>query len=395
MMGGKILYVINGLGTGGTERSLAEMLPRFAQAGFTPIIVAFHRRKEGVEESVLGRGFDVRFVSGRQVISRVSELRRIIASERPDLVHTTIFEADIAGRLAAIRTGVPVISSLISTPYAPVRLRDPNIRRSRLRAAQLIDGWTARHFATHFHAVTNAVKTAAVATLRVPEHRVTVIERGREPERLGRAGLERRRRVRARLGFSDRDELLLNVGRQEYAKAQRDLLESMSILARRPQLNLLIAGREGNASAALARLRDDFNLSERVRFLGHRDDVPDLLAAADIFVFPSLYEGIGGAVIEAMALGLPIVATEIAALREVVEPGRNALLVEPESPRKLARAINTLLDNRSKGQSFGARSQQIFEERFTIDRSADRMIELYRKVLAPIGPRHPAGALET
>lgn len=121
---------------------------------------------------------------------------------------------------------------------------------------------------------------------------------------------------------------------------------------------------------------------DQVWFLGHREDVPDLLAAADLFVFLSLWEGLGGAVIEAMALGLPVVASDIPALREVLEVDRNATLVPPGSPRDLAGAITPLLDDQGRAKAFGARSRQIFEARFTLDRCTERMAALYERVAA-------------
>ncbi|MEZ4617183.1 MAG: glycosyltransferase [Caldilineaceae bacterium] len=96
------MYVINGLGTGGAERSLAEMLPYFREAGIVPVIACFYRRG-GVEEQVIAQGFSVRFLDQHQRFpARVRALRQLILAEQPDIVHTTIFEADLIGRLAAI-----------------------------------------------------------------------------------------------------------------------------------------------------------------------------------------------------------------------------------------------------------------------------------------------------
>ena len=107
-----------------------------------------------------------------------------------------------------------------------------------------------------------------------------------------------------------------------YAKGQRYLLEAMEILVpTRPRLVLLVAGRLGDMSRELERLRDRPGLRGQVHLLGHPDDVPEILAAADLFVFPSLYEGLPGAVIEAMALGLPVIASRIEPVREIVEEG--------------------------------------------------------------------------
>jgi glycosyltransferase involved in cell wall biosynthesis len=376
----KVLFLINGLGTGGAERSLAEMLPALVDAGIRPVVACLYRRAEGVEAEVVAAGFDVRFVEGRRLLSRIGPLRRLIREERPALVHSTIFDANVVGRLAAAGSGVPVLSSLVNVTYGPERLRDPNIRASRLAAVRLIDGWTARHLTAHFHAITHAVKRSAVAALRLDPDRISVIERGRDPARLGRPGSTRRREARRRLGLEDDHEVVLSVGRQEYQKGQRYLLEAVGRLApQRPRLVALVAGRQGQASAELDRLRDRPGLRERVRFLGHRRDVPDILAAADVFALPSLFEGLGGVLIEAMALEVPIVASDLPAVREVVE-GRAAMLASPAAPGDLASAIARLLDDRAVARDVGRAGREIFERRFTLERSAVRMIELYRRL---------------
>lgn len=379
----KVLFVHNGLGTGGAERSLAELLPGLVEAGISPTVACLYRRDEGVERAVLARGFDVRFLRQRRTLSRAFAIRNLIRRERPDVVHTTIFEANVSGRLAAAGTGTIVVSSLVNTPWGAGRTLDPNVRRPKMMAARTIDAFTARHLTHHFHAITNAVKDWAVETLGLDAERITVIERGRDPGRLGEPGPERRGRVRAELGFTEDDEVVLAVGRQEFQKGHRYLLEAMeNICARRPRAALLVAGRRGNASGELDRLLASLD-PERVRLLGHRDDVPDLLSAADVFAFPSLYEGLGGSLIEAMALGLPIVASDVPAIREVVEDGACALLVPPASPRELAGAIERLLADDRMRASFGERGRARFLERFTLARSTARMVELYRGLVDP------------
>ncbi|HEX6230669.1 MAG TPA: glycosyltransferase family 4 protein, partial [Actinomycetota bacterium] len=227
------------------------------------------------------------------------------------------------------------------------------------------------------------VKDAAVRDLRIDTDRVTVIERGRDPERLGEPSTERRARARRGLGLGPDAAVLVTVGRQEYQKGQWHLLEAMpQVLAAFPNAQLLVAGRTGNASARLGQTMRRTCPNGRVTFLGHRDDVPEILAAADLFVFPSLYEGLGGALIEAMALGLPIVASDLPAIREVVEAGRNAVLVPPGSSADLAAAIGALLADEARRTSMGPRSRWIFEERFTLERSATRMVQLFERVAA-------------
>ena len=377
-----VLFVIDGLGTGGAERSLSEMLPYLERRGIRSVVACLHSRTEGVQDQIIASGFDVRFLAAHRA-GRIKELRRLIRSLHPDLVHTAIFEANISARLAAAGSRIPVISSLVSTPYEPVRLQDPQVSAWKLRAVKALDGWTSRHLTTVFHAVSRTVKDAALRDLRIPTSRVTVVPRGRDPQRLGRPSSGRRIAARQAAELSGDAPVFATVGRQEFQKGQWHLLEAMALLrAERPDARLVLAGRRGNVSPRLEEVMRRTGLDGSVRFLGHRDDVPDVLAAADIFVCPSLSEGLPGSIIEAMALGLPIVASDLPAIREVVEVGANALLVSPGSPGRLADAMRELLDDPARMKSFGARGREIFEERFTIDRSVEQMVDLYERVVA-------------
>ncbi len=358
------------------------MLPLLRERGVVVTVVCLYPTQEGVSSHVAAAGYDVRYVTAGSAAGRVRAVRALIRSEQPDVVHTTIIEANLLGRLAAARMGVPVLTSLVNTSYAAARFADPNVTAWKLRLVQFADGWTGRHLTDHFHAITEAVKTAGVRDLGLAPERTTVIPRGRDRQRVGEPGPERRRWVRHALGVPEEAEVLINVGRQEFQKGQRYLLEAFEEVARQhPNAVLLIAGRKGYATPELERrMAYSSLLRERVRFLGHRDDVPELLAAADVFVFPSLYEGLGGAVIEAMALGLPIVTSDVPAVREVTEEGGNAVLVEPANATALADALTTLLADPERREQFGRRSREIYEEQFTLESVVDRMADLYHTV---------------
>ena len=380
----KVVFVINGLGPGGAERSLRELLMFLGRRSVTATVACLNERTEGVQASLQSAGIDVRFLArGAGSAGRARQVRALIRNVQPNLVHTTIFEADVVGRVAAVGTGVPVLTSLVNTQYIPVRGEDPSVNPWKLRAVRAVDGWTARNLTSHFHAITQTVKDAAVRDLRLDPDRITVIERGRDPERLGRPSPQRRIEARRRLGLADDTPIVVTVGRQEFQKGQWHLLEAMPrILGSHPTARLLVAGRRGNASARLEETMRRARLNGQVTFLGHRDDVPEILASADLFVFPSLYEGLGGALIEAMALGLPIVASDLPAIREVVDDGENALLVPPGSPSELALAITAALADPARRAAMGRHGRRIFEERFTLERSATRMLELFERVAA-------------
>ncbi len=379
----RLLILIDGLGAGGAERSTAEMLPALADAGITPVVVCLNHRPEGVESSVIDAGFDVRFIDSTSFFGRVRSLRRILGQVRPDVLHTVHFDSDLVGRVAAIASKTVVMSSFVNTSYDKVRLRDPRVRGWKLAIAKVIDAWSARFLSDHFHAVSGAVKNTAVDALGVSASRVTVVERGRNEERLGEPSDERRRAARLELGIAESDEVVLNVARQEFQKGQQDLLEAAAaLIGKRPNLHVLIAGRTGNATEDLQRTAERLAVGNRVRFLGHCENVPELLAAADVFVFPSLYEGLGGALLEAMAMQVPIVASDIPALREVLEDGRGGLLTPPESPDDLSKAIERLLDQPGVARDYADAAHDIFRTRFTLERSLASMVALYRKLAA-------------
>jgi len=387
----KILFVIDSLGTGGAERYLAEQLPQLGRFNVTPIVVSLRQRQEGVQADLQRHRFDVRILPASGLIGRVAALRAIIRAERPDVIQTVLFHADLAGRLAAVGFPAKVISRLVNTDYDERRFDAPNIKTVRFRLARLIDGWTARHLTHHVYANSNAVKTAAMRDLKLPSDKITVIEESRDAARLGRPGPQRRKLARSRLGLGEHREVLVNIGRQDYQKGQRYLLEAMArLVSTRPHLVLLIAGRSGDVSGQLDNLCNRLGLKEQVQFLGHREDVPDILAAADLFVFPSLYEGLPGAVIEAMALGVPVVASDIDPVRETVEVGHSAVLVTPASSDELATAIERLLEDPVTAERLGRRGREIFEARFTLEQSMARVLSFYQQAVFLNG-RMPLG----
>lgn len=378
------LFVINSFLAGGAERSLLNFLPDLERAGIEPVICALRRAEVGFEEEIRAAGYRVELLGGNNRWRQISGLRRLIREIRPALIYTALFDADLVGRLAAMGTGIPVVSSLVNTAYEPARYRDARVKPWRLAAVRLVDSITGRILTTHFHAVSHAAKASAVEYLGITADRITVVERGRDLATLGSRTEERRSRVRLQESIPMESAVFVTVGRQEFQKGQQYLISAMAAVKEEdPSALLLIAGRAGNATRELENQIGVLGLEEAVRLLGHRDDVPDLLAASDVFVFPSLFEGLGGAVIEAMAVGLPVIASDIPALREATAGDRNketALLVAPERPDLLAEAMLTLVRDPSLRSRLGANASDTYLDRFQSARAHQRLLELLDRV---------------
>jgi glycosyltransferase involved in cell wall biosynthesis len=380
----RILHVINGLGTGGAERSLAELLPYFTAAGVESSIVCLAHKPNGVHEAVVRAGYDVQVV-GTDRVQAAWRIRQIVRRRHPDIVHTAIFDADVLGRLAAMGLHTRVVSSLVNT-YGEMGVADPTVSSRKLAAVRHVDGLTARHLTDHFHAISGVVKESAVEYLGLPPQKVTVVERGRELGRLGDPSPARRIRVRRALGISEDAEVVLNLGRQEPQKDQATLIRAMIRLApNRPRLVLVQAGRPGKSTRELHRLVINSGLPLRVLFLGHRDDAGDLFAAADVFAFPSVYEGLGGSVLEAMAMRVPVVVSDVPALLDVTGHGAGGTRVPVGDDAALAVGIERLLVDPEQAHAQAERARRIFEERFTLERSVMGMLALYETVLGQRG----------
>lgn len=379
----KILLVIDSLGASGAEHSTAAMMPLLRARGHEIAAATLYDAGFGDEERIRADGFDVRPLTATGFLGRVRELRRRLRTDRPDVVHTALFTADMVGRLAAWRTGTRVVSSLVNTTYDTARTADPNLRRWKLRLVQLADAVTGRLCVDRFHAVSEGVADVNARDLRIPRARIDVVHRGRSRERLGVWSPQRRGTVRAALGVADDTPLVLAAGRQEHQKAHTDLVAATeTLLVSQPMARVFIAGREGNASTLLQAALSVSPAAAAITLLGHRLDVPDLLCAADVLAIPSLYEGTAGVALEAMALRCPVVCTDLDGVHGVLTDGDNAVLVPIGAPAAMAAALERVLSDDALAARLRERGLADFEARFTIDGAATAMEAFYADVIA-------------
>jgi glycosyltransferase involved in cell wall biosynthesis len=376
----RILYLIDSLVAGGAEQSLVTLAPEYARHDLDLDVAYLYERDNVLRPALEAADVPVHSVAGAGGrVGSVRRVRRLLRTQRPTLLHTTLFDSDVIGRCASVATGIPVVSSLVNEMYGAEQLRNPRIRRSRLRAAQFVDAATARRV-TRFHAVSEYVANVMARRLHIRRGRIDVIPRGRDPAALGRRSASRRERARAHLCARAEHELLLAVGRHEYQKGFDVLLRTFAVLHRaRPMTRLLFAGRDGNATSELHAAAIAHGVSDAVTFLGYRRDVPDLLCAADVYVAPSRWEGSPGGVIEAMALEIPIVASDIPTMREVLGPGELAQFAAPDDADGLLGAITTALDESQALRTTAARAR--FLEKYTVAAVAGQMLGFYERAL--------------
>ncbi|MBI4611288.1 MAG: glycosyltransferase family 4 protein [Candidatus Rokubacteria bacterium] len=280
----------------------------------------------------------VRHISPLKDLVALVKICRLIRRGRFDIVHTHSSKAGILGRVAARLAGVP---HLVHTPHGHVFTGYAGRMLTRLFI--LLERWAATFTDRIIGLTEQEIRDHLALKIGKPGQFVS-IPSGVDIERFGTESLRSRRSgIRASLGVPDDAFLIGSVGRLEPVKGHIHLLEAFVRLAPRfPALSLALVG-DGELTAALRSLAQRWGVADRVLFLGWRDDPSVLLHAFDLFVLPSLNEGMGRALVEAMAAGLPIVASRTGGIPDILGDGEAGLLVEAGSAAALVRGIEVLL----------------------------------------------------
>lgn len=377
----RVLHVLDTVTpTGGAEISTVQTLIGLASLGVSQALLTLKPATDPTAvNSLKAAGIDLYQARGAGLVQSVLAVRKAIRDFSPSLVSATLYESNRAARLACLDGRVPVLVALVNTPYAAAaRAAAPS--PLRLRVLALVEGLLARRCTSAFHALTPALAREAVLRLRVPQRQIHVVSRGRSRLLLGVPSAARRAKVRKALAIPPDATIFLNVARQEPQKGHLLLLDAFDRAALMlKSAHLVIAGREGRSTEALLDHVDSSPVRDRIHILGARADVPDLLAASDVFVFSSLWEGFGGAVAEAMALSLPVVAFDVPAVAETL--GGCGVLVPAGDSQALAAALVDLVEDRNRMRDMGLAGQRRFDDCFEIGEVLPDMINMYNAVV--------------
>ncbi len=284
----------------------------------------------------------------------VLRARRLVERIGCDVVHTHLLRADLYGGAAARWAGVPVI---ISTAYAIGQYR----RARRRRSDGLLDAVCAR-LPTRVIAVAEAVKRDCVERLHMNPERVAVIHTGIDPPAAVDPATVSA--LRAEWGADHDAPLIVTAARLSYEKGIDILIDAAAILRRTHRRVRFVVVGDGEDRAALEAQSRRLGLDGLVTFAGFHAEIWGALAAADIVCLPSKSEGMPNVLLEAMAVGRPVVATAVGGMPEAIESGANGLIVEAEAAPQLAAALGGLLDDRRLAARLGAAARATVDRRF-------------------------------
>jgi glycosyltransferase involved in cell wall biosynthesis len=366
---------------GGCRRHVLDLLTGLDRTRLRQTAIVSPRRQPDIADEIarLAAGevevipWDVgRSISPLPDWSAYRQLARLLRERDFDVVHCHSAKAGFLGRLAARR----LRARLLYTPHGlPFTMRVSAPARA---AYLLLERLAARHM-DRLIAVSPSEAEVAVEARLAPRERISVIENGVAPA--SPAVTVDRQQKRAELQVDGAATVALSVGALRLQKGYRYLIEAAALLANlQPASVFLIAG-EGVDRRELQALIGRFHLTSCVRLLGARSDVPELLAAADLFVMPSLWEAGPYALLEAMAAGVPVVGSRIPGITDWLTEGETGYLFGPAGPRSLADAISRALSDPAEARRRADVAQAMVLQRNSRERWLRDMERLYQEVV--------------
>ncbi len=361
----RVALVTNGLTRGGAETQLvhlaAALRARGDEVGLLSILPT-----EAFADTIAGLHIPVAHLRVRGPLKGPSAVlagAKVLRAWQPDAVISFVYQANVLGRVAGRLAGVPVVISSVRNEYFGGRSRE-----LVLRATDRFSAATTTNSA--------GVAKSLVARGIVPADRMHVIPNGIDTAPFEQAAAERDA-VRRDLGLAGDCFAWFAAGRLE---AQKDYPTLLAALARcaptDPEHVVLIAG-QGQLRQQLEQTAADLGVAGRVRFLGVRADVAQLMAAADALVLSSRHEGLPNVVMEAMAAGRPVVATRVGGTPELVQPDVSGLLVPPGDPGALAGAMSHVMStSEPQRHAMGAAGRSIISEQYSLAALAERWLQL-------------------
>ena len=352
----RVMQITHDLNIGGLQRVVVDLAKNLDKDKFT-VSVCTLREGGPLEDELIQAGIEVIRMPSmpRADYFRFWKLHKMMAVKKPAIIHTHNTEPLIDGTLAALLARVPV------------RVHTDHARRFPDKLRYMFSEWLLSHFLSQFVAVSEQTKNDLVRYEKIRPDTIKVVFNGIAGERYG-ARIDKDRK-KSELGIGPSRTPILGVAaRLTEQKGITYLLQATKLLCKDfPHALLLIAG-EGELWQVLHDEVNHLGIADNVLFLGSRLDMHEVLQVQDIFILPSLFEGLPLALLEAMAASLPIVTTDVGGVRHAVRDGVNGIVVQARDPDALYAAAKQLTENLGMRSAFSKSSLDLFHKQFSLER---------------------------
>lgn len=359
-----VVHLVEELTIGGLERVLTTIVLNLNKEKYNVSVWCLREGgffadrlvKEGIEVKIL-------YLSSSRNPVSIYKLYKLFKIHKFDIIHTHAYSAGTIGRVSAFLAGIPVIISHNHSVYDYYHKRYHFVE------------WFLSLITDRIICVSDIVNRFTNETQRINAGKLITIHNGIDSEY--NVPEEKTARLRKEFGIPAEHSVICTVAHMEEHKGIKYLLESASLLLQsRNDVNFLIVG-NGSLKEDLEKMCVVLNIKKEVIFAGERSDIPEILSLMDIFILPSLREGLGLSILEAMSYSKPVVATNVGGISEVVKDGISGILVPPKDPEALYSAIVDLLDDKEKQKTMGFSGKRICNERFSSKTMVGRIEELY------------------
>ncbi|MCX5895146.1 MAG: glycosyltransferase [Proteobacteria bacterium] len=377
-----ILYLITSTTVGGAEKALFDLVRKLDRKEFKIYVCSVKKAGSYADKiAALTDGFyslNLREAGGvyafLNAVYALMRLILLIRSLRPTIIHSFLFRANILGRIAGRIEKVPVIIS-------SVRVIEPQAWYKHL-----IDRLTAP-FTDYYIAVSDAARNHTIKHTGIPPHKITTIYNGIDNTDICPGSSV----SRAQLPVPEDAKVIALIGRFHKQKGHLTLIEAVKMLLKElPACHVLFAG-EGAEEVCIRTAVEEAGLSEHIHFLGVINNVAHLLPVIDIVVLPSLWEGLPNIVLEAMAVGLPVVASRIEGMDEVVLDGETGILFTPGDSQSLSKALRLLMHDEQMAKRMGATGRKHVKEKFQLQKTVQQTLHIYDTLLNRGNQTTPVG----
>jgi glycosyltransferase involved in cell wall biosynthesis len=361
----RIAQLIESDGPGGAEQVVADLAVDLQESGAESVVFLPARGEGWLARQLTGSGVLVEYFDLSTPFSPACarSLATAFRRHRIEVAHSHEFSMAVYGAWASWLAGVHHLITMHGSRYYAGRLQ----RRLALRAAIATSD--------RIVAVSHQLAEDMSRDLFVRRSRIETIRNGVRRARAHPTN------VREELGLRPDDRLLVSVGNLYPVKGHRYLIEAVALLSgRHPALHVAIAGR-GDLETAIATRAGELGLSRKIHLLGLRSDIPAVLAAADVFVLPSLSEGLPLALLEAMFAGRPIVASDVGEIATALDGGRAGKLVAPGNPVDLAARLDDLLSDVDGARELGERARSRAVAEYDVSQMVCRYRSMYEQLL--------------
>jgi len=367
-----ILHIYQNSNVGGIQQQILSIVRVYDKEKFNPIVCCFGPRME-LGKEIEKAGIDFVALNRKRYnkfsVGIIVDLYRVMKERNIHVLRTHKYRANLYGRIAGKLAGVPVIVASEHNIY-----RNEKEKRFLRRITNKILSIVTDKMVT----VSDAIRKDILRYDRFPPSKIMVLHNGVDTERF-KPGTNYRD-IRRQFAISKDDVVIGFVGRLVINKGLNYLIEAVALLKKSFNVKLLIVG-DGSLMEELKKMAKNKGLEESVIFTGMRRDITDILSSIDIFVLSSIKEGFPNSLLEAMAMGKPIVATAIGGIPEIIQHGANGLLVQSADIEGLAAAIKTIIDNPLMAQRIGRAARDFIEKNYSIDATVRKWETLYRQIL--------------